>query len=275
MREKMFPRWGAALFALLPLSEILYCPVDQQTGYAAILASLITALICSGVALLPPTVRKLNFMSWLLAICALWPLIQSLSRMTAFVRQTAFPERSLWGLAFALTLSAILIARIGLIRCAMWSLPVFVTAGLLIALSGALTISDLHISYLQAPMWSLGVQCGRFLRAILPCALVISLSLPEQMPGAAARGMAIGGALLSLISLRTALLLGSHTAALLAYPNFVAAGLASVGDFARHGEVFFALPLLLCDLGRAAALGCVVLQPVRKIASKKAVKRHA
>jgi len=256
MREKMFPRWGAALFALLPLSEILYCPVDQQTGYAAILASLITALICSGAALLPPTVRKLNFMSWLLAICALWPLIQSLSRMTAFVRQTSFPERSLWGLAFALTLSAILIARIGLIRCAMWSLPVFVTAGLLIALSGALTISDLHISYLQAPMWSL-------------------LSLPEQMPGAAARGMAIGGALLSLISLRTALLLGSHTAALLAYPNFVAAGLASVGDFARHGEVFFALPLLLCDLGRAAALGCVVLQPVRKIASKKAVKRHA
>ena len=31
MRERLFPRWGAALFALLPLSEILYTPVNGQT----------------------------------------------------------------------------------------------------------------------------------------------------------------------------------------------------------------------------------------------------
>ena len=31
----------------------------------------------------------------------------------------------------------------------------------------------------------------------------------------------------------------SYTAALLPYPGFTAAGLAAIGNFARHGEVFF------------------------------------
>ena len=76
--------------------------------------------------------------------------------------------------------------------------------------------------------------------------------------------MAAGGAVFALISLRTALLLGVHTAALLPYPNFSAAGLAAIGDFARHGEVFFAVPLLLCEVGRCAALACVLLLPVTR-----------
>ena len=71
---------------------------------------------------------------------------------------------------------------------------------------------------------------------------------------------AAGGALLALLSLRAVLLLGTHTAALLPYPNFSAAGLAAVGDFARHGEVFFAVPLLLCEVGRCAALASVLLR---------------
>ena len=83
----------------------------------------------------------------------------------------------------------------------------------------------------------------------------------EQLLDAAARGLSAGGALFALISLRAVLLLGAHTAALLPYPNFAAAGLAAVGDFARHGEVFFSVPLVLCDLGRAAALACVLLGP--------------
>ena len=41
MRERLFPRWGAALFALLPLSKLLYLPVEGQTMYAAALASLV------------------------------------------------------------------------------------------------------------------------------------------------------------------------------------------------------------------------------------------
>ena len=90
---------------------------------------------------------------------------------------------------------------------------------------------------------------------------MLSLSLPESLSGAAARGLSAGGALFALMSLRTVLLLGVHTAALLPYPNFSAAGLAAIGDFARHGEVFFAVPLLLCELGRCAALACVLLLP--------------
>ena len=85
---------------------------------------------------------------------------------------------------------------------------------------------------------------------------------PGKASGAASRGLAAGGALFALISLRTVLLLGVHTAALLPYPGFSAAGLASIGDFARHGGVFFAVPLLLCELGRCAALACVLLLPV-------------
>ena len=48
---------------------------------------------------------------------------------------------------------------------------------------------------------------------------------------------------------------------LLPYPAFTAAGLAAIGNFARHGEVFFAAPLLLCEIGRCAALVCVLLYP--------------
>ena len=67
--------------------------------------------------------------------------------------------------------------------------------------------------------------------------------------------------MLALLLLRTVLLLGANTAALLPYPAFTAAGLAAIGNFARHGEVFFAVPLLLCEIGRCAALVCVLLYP--------------
>ena len=67
--------------------------------------------------------------------------------------------------------------------------------------------------------------------------------------------------MLALLLLRTVLLLGANTAALLPYPAFTAAGLAAIGNFARHGEVFFAVPLLLCEIGRCAALVCALLYP--------------
>ena len=38
MRERLFPRWCTALFALLPMSELLYLPADGQSVYAAALA---------------------------------------------------------------------------------------------------------------------------------------------------------------------------------------------------------------------------------------------
>ena len=254
MRERLFPRWGAALFALLPLSELLYLPVDGQTMYAAALASLVCALLCAGGARIAPFWRRYRILQWALALFALWPLTQSLARMGLFLRNTVFPARPLWSLILLLTVCTLLTATTGLNRCAMWALPVAWAAGAVLALSGILTLGELRISYWEAPAAPLLGQAGAILRALLPAALALSLALPDGLAGAASRGLSAGGTLLALLSLRALLLLGPHTAALLPYPNFSAAGLAAIGDFARHGEVFFAVPLLLCELGRCAAL---------------------
>ena len=262
MRERLFPRWGAALFALLPLSELLYLPVDGQTMYAAALASLVCALLCAGGARIAPFWCRYRILQWALALFALWPLTQSLARMGLFLRTTVFPARPLWSLILLLTVCTLLTATTGLNRCAMWALPVAWAAGAVLALSGILTLGELRISYWEAPAAPLLGQAGAILRALLPAALALSLALPDGLAGAASRGLSAGGTLLALLSLRALLLLGPHTAALLPYPNFSAAGLAAIGDFARHGEVFFAVPLLLCELGRCAALACVLLLPV-------------
>ncbi len=262
MHNRLFPRWGAALVALLPLSEILYTPRNGQTMYAAALAALIAALVCAGGAGLARFVQRTPALQWLLALAAVLPLACSLSRMTLFLQRTVFSERPLWSLMLPLTVCVLLIALSGLTRCAMWALPVAWTAGVIVLLSGVLTVSELQPAHWQSPTGALLPQLSALLRAMLPAALILSLSLPEGLAGAAARGLSAGGALLALVSLRAALLLGPHTAALLPYPNFSAAGLAAIGDFARHGEVFFAVPLLLCELGRCAALACVLLLPV-------------
>lgn len=261
MRERLFPRWGAALFALLPLSEILYTPANGQTVYAAALASLICALLCAGGARLAPIRQRSRALQWLLALFSLWPLTSSLARMSIFLRSTVFSTRPLWSLILILTVCTLLAATAGLNRCAMWALPVAWLASAVIVLSGVLTVSQLQPMYWSMPDATLPRETGRILLRLLPASLILSLSLPEPLSSAAARGLSAGGALFALISLRTTLLLGVHTAALLPYPNFSAAGLAAIGDFARHGEVFFAVPLLLCELGRCAALACVLLLP--------------
>lgn len=261
MRERLFPRWGAALFALLPLSEILYTPANGQTVYAAALASLICALLCAGGARLAPIWQRSRALQWLLALFSLWPLTSSLARMSIFLRSTVFSTRPLWSLILILTVCTLLAATAGLNRCAMWALPVAWLAGAVIVLSGVLTASQLQPMHWSMPDATLPRETGRILVRLLPASLILSLSLPEPLSSAAARGLSAGGALFALISLRTTLLLGVHTAALLPYPNFSAAGLAAIGDFARHGEVFFAVPLLLCELGRCAALACVLLLP--------------
>lgn len=262
MRERLFPRWGAALFALLPLSEILYAPATGQTVYAAALASLICALVCAGAARLAPVWQRVRALKWILAALALWPITTSLARMGLFLQSTVFPSRPLWSLILLLTVCTLLVATTGLNRCAMWTLPVAWLAGAIVVLSGVLTISQWEVSYWVQPDGNLLQETGRILMRLLPASLVLALSLPEGLSSAAARGLSAGGALLALLALRTVLLLGAHTAVLLPYPNFSAAGLAAVGDFARHGEVFFAVTLLLCELGRCAALACVLLLPV-------------
>lgn len=262
MREQLFPRWGAALFALLPLGEILYAPATGQTVYAAALASLLCALVCAGAARLAPVWQRVHALHWLLAALALWPIAASLARMGLFLQRTVFPNRPLWSLLLLLTVCALLIATAGLNRCAMWALPVAWITGTVVVLSGVLTVSQWQVAQWALPDGTLLHETGAILVRLLPASLVLALSLPEGLSGVAARGLSAGGALLALLALRTVLLLGAHTAALLPYPNFSAAGLAAVGDFARHGEVFFAVPLLLCELGRCAALACVLLLPV-------------
>lgn len=261
MRERLFPRWGAALFALLPLSEILYTPATGQTVYTAALASLICALVCAGGARLAPAWQRSHVLQWLLALFSLWPIVTSLARMGLFLHNTVFSTRPLWSLILILTVCTLLAATAGLNRCAMWALPIAWLAGAVILLSGVLTVSQMQPAYWHMPNAALLRETGQILLRLLPAALTLSLSLPERLSGAAARGLSAGGALFALIALRTTLLLGTHTAALLPYPNFSAAGLAAIGDFARHGEVFFAVPLLLCELGRCAALSCVLLLP--------------
>ena len=264
MREHMFARWGAALLALLPLSEILYIPVTGQTVYAVAISSLLCALLTAGAARIAPSWQRYRVLQWLLALAAIWPLVQSLSRMGIFLQQTVFDTRPLWSLLLLLAICTLLAASTGLNRCAMWALPIAWLSGAILVLSGALTATELDLSYWQAPNASLVGQTLELMRTLLPASFVIGLSLPKGLAGAASRGVAAGGALSALISLRTVLLLGVHTAALLPYPNFSAAGLASIGDFARHGEVFFAVPLILCELGRCAALACVLLLPVTR-----------
>ena len=119
MRERLFPRWGAALFALLPLGEVLYTPVNGQTMYAAALACLFCALFCAGAARLAPHCQRSRLIRWLLALASLWPLCRTLARMGLFLRNTVFPTRPVWSLLLLLAICAILCATAGFNRCAM------------------------------------------------------------------------------------------------------------------------------------------------------------
>lgn len=222
MPDRLFPRWCGALFALLPLSEILYLPADAQSLYAAAAACAAAGLLAAGAARLSSAV-------------AARPGVQLLHALS------------------------------GLNVCAMWALPAVFLAGAVAVLSGVLTAGELRLSRLAAPTAALLPQFWSLLRLLLPGTLILALSLRDSsLAGAASRGLTAGGALLALLSLRTVLLLGPHTAALLPYPNFSAAGLAAIGDFARHGEVFFAVPLILCETGRCAALMSVILRVLPK-----------
>ena len=261
MPDRLFPRWCGALFALLPLSEILYLPADAQSLYAAAAACAAAGLLAAGAARLSGAVAARPGVQLLLALAALFPLVCSLSRMSSFLRATVFTRVPLWVLCLALTLCALAHALSGLNVCAMWALPAVFLAGAVAVLSGG----ELRLSRLAAPTAALLPQFWSLLRLLLPGTLILALSLRDSsLAGAASRGLTAGGALLALLSLRTVLLLGPHTAALLPYPNFSAAGLAAIGDFARHGEVFFAVPLILCETGRCAALMSVILHVLPK-----------
>ena len=248
MRERLFPRWCTALFTLLPMSELLYLPADGQSVYAAALACTVCALAGIGAARLSDRVRHSAPAQWVLALTSLFPLLASIARMSIFLQKTVFTGRSCGSTVVLLTVCILLMAAMGLNRCAMWALPIAWLAGTVLLLSGVLTFTQLTPASFSAPTAALLPQFWHILYSLLPASVVLALSLPEAR-------------LSALLLLRTVLLLGANTAALLPYPAFTAAGLAAIGNFARHGEVFFAVPLLLCEVGRCAALVCVLLYP--------------
>lgn len=259
MRERLFPRWCTALFALLPMSELLYLPAD---GQAAALACMVCALAGIGAARLSDRVRHSAPAQWVLALTSLFPLLASIARMSIFLQKTVFTGRSCGSTVVLLTVCILLMASMGLNRCAMWALPIAWLAGTVLLLSGVLTFTQLTPASFSAPTAALLPQFRHILCSLLPVSVVLAFSLPEtRLSASVSRGLSAGGALLALLLLRTVLLLGANTAALLPYPAFTAAGLAAIGNFARHGEVFFAVPLLLCEIGRCAALVCVLLYP--------------
>ena len=189
MPDRLFPRWCGALFALLPLSEILYLPTDAQSLYAAAAACAASGLLAAGAARLSGAVAARPGVQLLLALAALFPLVCSLSRMSSFLRATVFTRVPLWVLCLALTLCALAHALSGLNVCAMWALPAVFLTGMVAVLSGLLTAGELRLSRLAAPTAALLPQFWSLLRLLLPGTLILALSLRDSsLAGAASRG---------------------------------------------------------------------------------------
>ena len=184
MPDRLFPRWCGALFALLPLSEILYLPADAQSLYAAAAACAAAGLLAAGAARLSSAVAARPGVQLLLALAALFPLVCSLSRMSSFLRATVFTRVPLWVLCLALTLCALAHALSGLNVCAMWALPAVFLAGAVAVLSGVLTAGELRLSRLAAPTAALLPQFWSLLRLLLPGTLILrSRCATAVLPG--------------------------------------------------------------------------------------------
>ena len=179
MRERLFPRWCAALFALLPMSELLYLPADGQSVYAAALACTVCALVGIGAARLSDRVRHSAPAQWVLALTSLFPLLASIARMSIFLQKTVFTGRSCGSTVVLLTVCILLMASMGLNRCAMWALPIAWLAGAVLLLSGVLTLTQLTPANFSAPTAVLLPQFRHILYSLLPVSVVLALSLPE------------------------------------------------------------------------------------------------
>ena len=161
MRERLFPRWCTALFTLLPMSELLYLPADGQSVYAAALACTVCALVGIGAARLSDRVRHSAPAQWVLALTSLFPLLASIARMSIFLQKTVFTGRSCGSTVVLLTVCILLMASMGLNRCAMWALPIAWLAGTVLLLSGVLTFTQLTpASFSAIPAYSVLPAAG-------------------------------------------------------------------------------------------------------------------
>ena len=174
MRERLFPRWCTALFALLPMSELLYLPADGQSVYAAALACTVCALAGIGAARLSDRVRHSAPAQWVLALTSLFPLLASIARMSIFLQKTVFTGRSCGSTVVLLTVCILLMASMGLNRCAMWALPIAWLAGTVLLLSGVLTFTQLTPASFSAPTAALLPQFRHILYSLLPASVVLA-----------------------------------------------------------------------------------------------------
>ncbi len=240
MDKHIFSQWQVALCALFVLADGLYLPAGSTHWLALLCGAALSAALLLLLGKLPGTLLDL-----VSAVLALLLPLRSLFRLYPFWDYAGLPPL----LAAALfLLTACLLARRGADCLFMWSYPVMLAAGVLLFLSVGVTLPDWETRFLEVP------QAAPFLReciSTLPGYLAVLL--PARLAGdakAPARGILLGGVFLSLLSLRTLLLLGG---AVYPYPSYAAAGLAAVGDFLRRCEVVFGAVLVICECTRVAA----------------------
>ena len=238
MDKHLFSRWQVTLTALFVLADGLFLPLSRTGWMALLCAAAAAAALLFPLLRLPRSLRN--------AACALLALflpLRSVYRLYGFWQY----EGTQAALAVALLLlTAWFLARRGADCLFLWSFPVFAVAAVLLLLSVGVTVPDWAFRYLEAPDAGLLRETARlipgFLAALLPAHLAGNAKAP-------AKGLLLGGALLSLLSLRALLLLGGGG---YDYPMYAAAGLAAVGDLLKRCEVVFAAVLVLCECARTA-----------------------
>ena len=256
-----FPRWCTALFTLLPMSELLYLPADGRA--CTPLHSRVRSVhwpVSSSKAVRPCSAFGSCTMGARLDLAVSAACIHRPHEHFP-AEDRVHPGRSCGSTVVLLTVCILLMASMGLNRCAMWALPIAWLAG---HGTPALRRTDIHTAYAcQLFRTDSGIAAAIPAYSVLPAAGIGRtgvFSAGDQAVPSVSRGLSAGGALLALLLLRTVLLLGANTAALLPYPAFTAAGLAAIGNFCptRRGiSSQCSPPVRLADAPHLSACCCI------------------
>lgn len=285
MRDTVFPRWQGAFLAIFLLAGSFYVPATPEAIWSLVWGTLLAAAVvflflrwllhCDARdfeslcrAHLPRPVQVVLFAA--VGLCALAAIAQSLLRLSGFWQATAFPGLPRWVTAAVLLGVGWCAGRRGRTAVAMWAYPTVFLISLTLAVSLLVTLPDCSPAYLVQAARRItlpGAPAWQFLPLLLPLLLCTQTRrLPSTR--ACTRGVLLGGAGLTLLTLRAWLLLGAGAQAL-PYPVFSAAGLFSVGDFLQRGEVVFGCVLALCESVRVALLVTLAREMGRAIFAKK------
>lgn len=274
MPNAVFPRWQGGFLVLFLLAEGLYLPATPAAVWSLIWGALLAALaawlwlrllkatgardffaLCQNH--LPRAGQYALFAA--VGLAAIAAILQSLVRLSAFWRETAFPAMPQWVSAAVLLAVGVCAGRRGRMAVAMWSYPTAFVIALTVAASLVVTLSDclpVHLLETAAGIAPPQMLSLRFVPLVLPL-LLCEQDRHLSATHACVRGVLLGGLGLVLLSLRAYLVLGAGAAAL-PYPAFSAAGVFSVGDFLQRGEVVFGCALALCEAVRVALLAALL-----------------